>query len=44
VNELSRKGFDSDQIAEVVRITADTATRQLAATWQERWRTNSLRK
>jgi hypothetical protein len=43
VNELSRKGFDSDQIAEVVRITADTATRQLAATWEERWRANSLR-
>jgi hypothetical protein len=43
VNELRRKGFDSDQIAEARRITLDTATRQLAAAWQERWRSNSFR-
>jgi hypothetical protein len=34
VNELRRRGFDSDQIAEALRITANVATLQLAAAWQ----------
>lgn len=34
VDELRRNGFDSDQITEALRTTADTATRQLAAAWQ----------
>lgn len=34
VDELRRKGFDSDQITEALRVTADIATRQLAAAWQ----------
>lgn len=34
INELRRKGFDSDQITEALRITADTATRELTAAWQ----------
>lgn len=34
VDQLRRKGFDSDQITEALRITADTATRQLTAARQ----------
>jgi uncharacterized NAD(P)/FAD-binding protein YdhS len=34
VDELRRKGFDSDQIAEALRATADVATQKLAAAWQ----------
>ncbi len=34
IDELRRKGFDSDQITEALRTTADTATRQLTAAWQ----------
>lgn len=34
VAELRRKGFDSGQLTEALRTTADTAARQLAAAWQ----------
>lgn len=34
VDELRRKGFDSDQIADALRTTANVATRQLTAAWQ----------
>ena len=34
VDQLRRKGFDSDQITEALRITADPATRQLTAARQ----------
>lgn len=35
VNELLRHGYDNDQITDALRVTADMATQQLAAAWQD---------